>query len=142
MKKTVKTIDVVNAYRVLSNVKIGKLEEAEQSLIAKAIRSIRSIAKEYIAQEEDLKKMLQPENIEELGVIEAKGKTATVEELVKYQTEMGGYMKALDKQTKELSQAEVEIDIAPIGFDVLRKLASANDQPLGAMMIIDDLFGE
>ena len=142
MKKTVKTIDVVNAYRVLANVKIGKLEDAEQSLIAKAIRSIKKVAKEYIENELEIKKLLEPESIEELGIIEAKGVTATVEERVKLQKEMGGYNRALDKQTKELSQAEVEIDIAPIGFDVLRKLASANDQPLGAMMIIDDLFGE
>ena len=142
MKKTVKTIDVVNAYRVLANVKIGKLEEAEQSLIAKAIRSIRTIAKDYTDHEADLKKMLQPENIQELGVIEAKGEAATVEERVKFQTEMGGYMKSLDKQMNEAAEAEVEIEIEPIGFETLCKLAAANDQPLGAMMIIDDIFGK
>ncbi|MDE6702767.1 MAG: hypothetical protein K2K00_03720 [Muribaculaceae bacterium] len=142
MKKKVKTIAVVNAYRVLSGVKTTKLEDAAQLVIGKAIRSIKKVAKEYIENEVETKKMLEPENISELGIIEAKGETATAEERVTLQKDMGEYNRAIERNMDELAKAEVELDIEPIGFDILLKLAAANEMPLGAAVVIDDVFGE
>lgn len=140
MKKTVKKIAIAAAYQVLSGVRISKLEPAEQSLIGKALLATRKTAKEYLDHEAEMRKMLQPNNIEELGIIEAKRETATAEERVKYQIDMGRYNRALSEQLKGVSDEEVEIEIEPISFDVLSKLAVANDMPLGNIMPVADVF--
>lgn len=142
MKKTVKTIDVVVAYQVLSKLKISKLEAGEQALVGKALRKMRKIAKEYLETESELREVLEPVNIRELGIIEAKKEAATVEERVQYQTEMGDYNRNMAKQLKEEQQKEIGIDIDPIGYDLLCKLAVDNDLPLGNVMPIADIFEE
>lgn len=142
MKKTVKTIDVVVAYQVLSKLKISKLEAGEQALIGKALRKMRKIAKEYLETESELREIMEPANIRELGIIEAKKEAATVEERVQYQTEMGDYNRNMAKQLKEEQQKEVEIETDPISFELLSKLAIDNDRPLGDVMPVADIFEE
>lgn len=142
MKKTVKTIDVVVAYQILSKLKISKLEAGEQALIGKALRKMRKIAKEYLETESELREIMEPANIRELGIIEAKKEAATVEERVQYQTEMGDYNRNMAKQLKEEQQKEVEIETDPISFELLSKLAIDNDRPLGDVMPVADIFEE
>lgn len=67
MKKTLKTKEVIDAYKVLNGLKLAKLDNDEVLALLHVKRTMRPIVKAYEEYVEDSRKAVLPGNIEEIS---------------------------------------------------------------------------
>lgn len=141
MEKTLKTLEVVNAYQLLGSAKYNKLEDADQIKIWRLSRLMKPIAKEAEDAQQDAMQSLVPEEFREKvrraqEYIEAKkagtkdNLPMTNEEYVSYLTEFRKYNLLVGKAFDEVLQKEVTIDYEPLSEDTVGLLVTCNEWPM------------
>ena len=146
MKVSVKKI--VEAYELLGNAKVSKLEDADKIKILKARKAMRPTANEYEAFEKDCQEAMkyegfdadiEPYTVAHNKIRQGKGNEITEDEAKAYGRVMEYDMKVrkalYDEQNKEV---EIEIEKLSEGSDI--KLMSANDWTPNQLDLIDMLL--
>ena len=124
---------IVEAYKILGEAKVSKLEEADVIKILKARKAMRPIAEEFEAFLKDAQEKFKPENWNEIQEKvaqwqkEGEKTTLSEEERIEINNALIGYQSAINKAINEELGKKVEIGVEKLseGSDV--KLMSAND---------------
>ena len=131
MKASVKKI--VEAYKLLGEAKVSKLEESEIIKIIKARKAMRPIAEDFEAFLKDAQEKLKPECWDDVQKKvqqwQEEGENTTLTDVEKrgINTVVVEYQASINKAINEELEREIEIEIEKLkdGSDV--KLMSAND---------------
>lgn len=144
MKVSVKKI--VDAYKLLGEAKVTKLEDADKIKVLKARKAMRVIADDFDAFLKDAQDKFKPEDWsyvqKKVAQWQEEGEKTTLSEderksinkvLIAYQT-------SIDKAVKAELEKEIEIEIEKLseGSDI--KLMSANDWTPNQLDLIDMLL--
>ncbi len=141
MEKSLKTLEIVNAYQLLGNAKYNKLDDAEQIKIWKLSRLMKPIAKEAEEAQQDALQSLVPDEFRQ-KVQKAQEYTEarkagikdnlpmTDKEYVEYLTEFKKYNILVGKAFDEVLQKEVTIDYEPLSEDTVGLLVTCNEWPM------------
>lgn len=118
MKKTLKTKEVIDAYKVLNGLKLAKLDNDEVLALLHVKRTMRPIVKAYEEYVEDSRKAVLPGNIEEISrKMQAKEPLTADEEAM---------IRDVDKRLSEMvlneNQKAVTLDLELMSEDTLVKL--------------------
>lgn len=130
MKATIK--QVVEAYKVLGEAKVTKLEESEVIKVVKARKAMRPIADEYEAFLKDCQDKFKPENWDKIqGNLqkwqqEGEKTTLTEEERIEVNKAIIGYQVKIDKAVKDELEKEVKVNIEVLKEDSATKLLVEN----------------
>lgn len=131
--KTIKTADCVSAYNVLKDSSLGKMSGADKINIIKTIKSIKSIAEDFINFRTDAAERLRGENHDELVKLATKwqreGDSAlTYEEKSTVDFYFSKYGTELKQCLDEELNKEHEVDVRTISEDAYGLLLEANDK--------------
>ena len=137
---------IVEAYKLLGEAKVTKLEDADKGKILKARKAMRPIADEFDAFLKDAQEMFKPEGWEEtqkkLSQWQQEGEKTTLseDERKSINKALIAYQASIDKAIKDGLNKEVEIEIETLseGSDI--KLMSANDWTPNQLDLIDMMF--
>lgn len=144
MKVTIK--QVVEAYKVLGEAKVTKLEESEVIKVVKARKAMRPIADEYEAFLKDCQEKFKPENWDKIqGNLqkwqqEGEKTTLTEEERIEVNKAIIGYQVKIDKAVKDELEKEVEVNIEVLKEDSATKLLVENGWELKKLDEIEILL--
>lgn len=144
MKATIK--QVVEAYKVLGEAKVTKLEESEVIKVVKARKVMRPIADEYEAFLKDCQEKFKPENWDKIqGNLqkwqqEGEKTTLTEEERIEVNKAVIGYQVKIDKAVKDELGKEVEVNIEALKEDSATKLLVENGWELKKLDEIEILL--
>lgn len=144
MKATIK--QVVEAYKVLGEAKVTKLEESEVIKVVKARKAMRPIADEYEAFLKDCQEKFKPENWDKIqGNLqkwqqEGEKTTLTEEERIEVNKAIIGYQVKIDKAVKDELEKEVEVNIEVLKEDSATKLLVENGWELKKLDEIEILL--
>lgn len=141
MEKSLKTLEIVNAYHLLGNAKYSKLEDADQLKVWRLSRLMKPIAKEAEEAQQDALSSLIPDEFRQKvqkaqEYAEAKkagikeGLPMTDKEYVEYLTEFRKYNILVGKAFDEVLQKEVTIEYEPLSEDVVGLLVTCNEWPM------------
>lgn len=128
--------EIVNAYKVLGDAKVTKLEESEVIKIVKARKAMRTIAEDYEAFLKDVQEKFKPENWDTIQSKiqqwqrEGENTTLTEQERIEINKVVIEYTRKVDSAVKEELEKEVSIDIDKLKEDSLTKLLIENDWEL------------
>ena len=144
MKAKIKQI--IEAYKLLGEAKVTKLEESEVIKVVKARKAMRPIAEEFEAFLKDCQDKFKPENWDELQAKaqkwqqEGEKTTLTKEEQNEINKSMEAYLKKVDSAVKDELAKEVEISIERLKENSDIKLLEENDWEIGKLDLIEILL--
>jgi hypothetical protein len=147
MKKTLKTVEVLNAYEILSKAKYQKLNEEDKIKIWKVQRNLKPVAKKFEEDKADATENLIPSDFigrlskaQEYEALKAQGKDElplTSIEYINILKEIKDYNVLIAKALKDIGEKEVEINFEPISEKAFGELMSSNDWSLKEVELID-----
>lgn len=144
MKATIK--QVVEAYKVLGEAKVTKLEESEVIKVVKARKAMRPIADEYEAFLKDCQDKFKPENWDKIqGNLqkwqqEGEKTTLTEEERIEVNESVIEYQSKINAAVKDELEKEVEVNIEALKEDSATKLLVENGWELKKLDEIEILL--
>jgi hypothetical protein len=143
MEKSLKTLEIVNAYQLLGNAKYNKLEDADQLKVWRLSRLMKPIAKEAEEAQQDALSSLIPDEFRQkvqkaqeyaeakkAGIKDKDGLPMTDKEYVEYLTEFRKYNILVGKAFDEVLQKEVTIEYEPLSEDTVGLLVTCNEWPM------------
>lgn len=139
MKKTITVEFAIAAFNNLRTAKVGKMKDSEKFTVAKALRSLRPIAKSFNDLTEDIREKFKPENFDDLVKKtgeEGRGSAEQDEAL----RELNRYNKSVNDCINQEIEKEVEIDIEPLSEEALGRLVASNDFNLETIMALRDVL--
>lgn len=151
MKKTVKTEDVLGAWRIISTAKYNKMADEDKVKVWKISRILKPIATKFEEDSKDAADKLKPyEDFEqrfqkaqeyEKAIKEDEVTPMTKEEYSKFIEDLKQYNKLVNNAVREFADKEVEIEFEPLSEEAFGKLMASNDwnmeQVMGANLIIN-----
>jgi hypothetical protein len=147
MKKTLRTVEVLNAYGILSKAKYQKLNEEDKIKIWKVQRNLKPIAKKFEEDKADATENLIPSDFidrlskaQEYEALKEQGEEnlpITDVEYIKVLKEIKNYNRLIAKALKEIGEKEVTITFEPISEKAFGELMSSNDWSLKEVELID-----
>lgn len=147
MKKTLKTIEILNAYEILSKAKYQKLNEEDKIKIWKVQRSLKPVAKKFEEDKADATENLIPSDFigrlskaQEYEALKAQGNDElplTNIEYINILKEIKDYNALIAKALKDIGEKEVDINFEPISEKAFGELMSSNDWSLKEVELID-----
>ena len=141
MKVSVKKI--VDAYKLLGEAKVTKLEDADKIKVLKARKAMRVIADDFDAFLKDAQDKFKPEGWEDVQKKvaqwqeEGENTTLSEDERKSINKALIAYQTSIDKAIKDELNKEVEIEIEKLGEGSDVKLMSANDWTPNQLDMID-----
>lgn len=156
MKKTLKTNKVLSVYRILSQAKYTKLDDADKIKVWKVARILSPIAEKFDADMKDAAEKMKPyekfdEALQKAQEYEQKVKEANVDvstlpmtakEYTKFIAELRSYNELVGNASKEFGEVDVDLDIEPVSEDAFGKLLASNDWSMGQVVEVGDLIVE
>ena len=154
MKKSVKTVEVFNAYNILSTAKFDKLSDTIKVSVWKIARQLKPVAQGFGDTSRDCAEKMQPtedfperlRRWQKYNQLKEEGKpTIDVMSTAEHDTfsqEFQKYNKLVNEAMKESAESKVELNFEPISEDGLMKLAESNDWTLGQIVAVGDLICE
>lgn len=150
----VKTKDVVAAYKVIKDFKVGAMNDENALAVWRNIKAFRPIEEEYDKNIEDAGKSLQDEEYkamadraqkynEKLAKYQQEGKPVTEEmkeEVTAINTFFAERNEKMGKFVTELQSKEVDIDVATIDESEMLKALKANDKSFEDMTVLEWLL--
>lgn len=141
-----KVKNIVEAYKLLGETKVGKLEDADKIVILKARKAMRPIAEEFESFLRDAQEKFKPECWDDVQAKvqqwqqEGENTTLTDDEKRGINTALADYQNSINKAVNDELEREVEIKIEKLseGSDI--KLMSANDWTPNQLDLIDMMF--
>lgn len=130
MKTKVKNI--VEAYKVLGEAKVTKLEESEVIKVVKARKAMRPIADDFESFLKDVQEKFKPENWESIqkkvAQWQKEGETTslTEEERIEINKTLASYQNSINKALNDELEREVEINIETLKEESATKLLTEN----------------
>lgn len=130
MKTKVKNI--VEAYKVLGEAKVTKLEESEVIKVVKARKTMRPVADDFEAFLKDVQEKFKPENWESIQEKvaqwqkEGENTTLTEEERIEINKTLASYQNSINKAVNDELEREVEIEIESLKEESAIKLLTEN----------------
>lgn len=130
MKTKVKNI--VEAYKVLGEAKVTKLEESEVIKVVKARKAMRPVADDFEAFLKDVQEKFKPENWESIQEKvaqwqkEGENTTLTEEERIEINKTLASYQNSINKAVNDELEREVEIEIESLKEESAIKLLTEN----------------
>lgn len=135
-KKTVN--DIVTAYRIVNNAKLGKMEDAEKFALIKAVRQLKKVDTDFQDLLKDAQEKLKPEGFDALAAKLQNKEGLTAEETA-----------ALNKYNKDVADCvndelgkEIELDFTPLSEEALGRLLASNDFAVNEILTVEDIIGE
>lgn len=147
MKKTLKTVEILNAYEILSKAKYQKLNEDDKIKVWKIQRALKPIAQKFNEDKADASENLIPTDFmnrlskaQEYEALKKQGEEnlpITDVEYIKVLKEIKNYNRLIAKALKEIEEKEVTITFEPISEKAFGELMSSNDWSLKEVELID-----
>lgn len=144
MKYTVKQI--VEAYKLLGEAKVTKLEDGEVVKVVKARKAMRPIADDYESFLKDVQEKFKPEHWDEIQKKvqqwqqEGEKTTLTEAERIEINKVLVEYSKKVDSAIKEELAKEVEVNIEKLKEDSATKMLVENGWEVGKLDLIEILL--
>lgn len=117
-----KTGEVVDAYKALSDAKVSELTADERIAVVKAMKAMRATVKDFDAFVEDLRKKFETPNMEAIVQKLQMNKGLTEAEAEEFM----GYNMPVGKAINEERNKDVDIEIPKIGEDAVMKMIGEN----------------
>ena len=144
MKAKIKQI--IEAYKLLGEAKVTKLEESEVIKIVKARKAMRPIADEFEAFLQDCQDKFKPGNWDsiqsDLQQWQKEGEKTTLSEerRIEINKAIIGYQGSIDKAMKDELDKEVELNIETLKEDSATKMLVENGWEIGKLDLIEILL--
>lgn len=153
-KQTIKTEKVLNAYRVLSTAKYGKMDDGDKIKVWKIARTLKPVADKFDDDSKDASEKFKPsedfaERLQKAMEYErmVKDGNADMTKLPMGAAEYGEFVKEFQKYNKlvgdaikEFADKEVELEFEKLSEDAFGKLMASNEwtmeQAMGIGMLI------
>ena len=158
-KQTIKTEKVLNAYRVLSTTKYGKMDDGDKIKVWKIARTLKPVADKFEDDSKDAAEKFKPsedfsERLQKAQDYErilkeenAKGNKADMTKLPMGANEYGDFVKEFQKYNKlvgdaikEFADKEVELEFEKLTEDAFGKLMASNEWTMEQAMEIGMLI--
>lgn len=152
MIKTVKTEDILNAWKIISTAKYTKMADEDKVNIWKISRILKPIANKFEEDSKDASEKLKPyedftERFQKAQQYErflrggSEGESPiTEEEYNNFIKDLQNYNRLVSNAIKEFAQKEVELEFEPLSEEAFGKLMASNDwtieQAMGLSPII------
>lgn len=144
MKAKIK--QVIEAYKVLGEAKVTKLEESEVIKVVKARKAMRPISEEFEAFLKDCQDKFKPEKWDSIQADlqqwqkEGEKTTLSEERRIEINKAIIGYQGSIDKAMKDELDKEVELNIETLKEDSDTKMLVENGWEIGKLDLIEILL--
>lgn len=144
MKATIK--QVVEAYKLLGEAKVTKLEDGEVVKVVKARKAMRPIADEYESFLKDVQEKFKSENWDDVQKKvqqwqqEGEKTTLTEAERIEVNKALVDYSKKVDSAIKDELAKEVELNVEKLKEDSATKMLVENSWEVGKLDLIEILL--
>lgn len=155
MNKTMKTIDIINAYNVLNAAKLNKLADADKFTVIRAMRALKPIHTDYEEAVKDAQERLKPEGFDDLQRRAADWnathkdkqlKDLTPEErttLDGINTAFRDYTDKVEKCVRDLAERDCELTYTRLTEEAFGKLLESNpDWTMQQILAVADVLEE
>lgn len=153
-KQTIKTEKVLNAYRVLSTAKYGKMDDGDKIKVWKIARTLKPVADKFEDDSKDAAEKFKPsedfsERLQKAQDYErmVKDGNADMTKLPMGANEYGDFVKEFQKYNKlvgdaikEFADKEVELEFEKLTEDAFGKLMASNEWTMEQAMEIGMLI--
>ena len=150
----IKTITAVNAYNILTTIKVASLSDSSAISVWKTIRQLRPIADDYEVQKDQVVKSMKDGEFEKMSERLTNAKTREqkvlngeykltkkdekdVEEINKY---FNSFNSKLNKYFNELENKMIDIDVVKIPSDEIIRVLKGDDDTFQSLETIDFLI--
>lgn len=146
MTKT--TNEIVGLYKVLSEAKLTKVEEADKYSVIKILRKLRPTAESFEAYQKDAQERLKPENWEDvLAKVQQwqqEGEETTLTEEEKREINMAimTYDRSVNSCIVEELNLEVEVEFKKLSDSAFEKLLASNEWDAKTALFVADSIVE
>lgn len=134
------TTEAVVAYRLLGEVKLDKMENAEQIWVVRLMRALKGVATDFDDFLKDAVKRLRPEGHDAVEAILREPQGHTPEEIAGARKAQAAYNEQVAECVGPEESKEHDLDIAPIGDEALGRFIASNSLPLSQIMAVEPLF--
>lgn len=150
MEKSLKTIEVVEAYQLLGNAKYHKLGDEDKIKVWKISRLLKPIAVQAEEAQQDAMKSLVPDEFKQKVRVAEKYKqekscgkptSMTDEEYQVYLEEFKRYNQLVGQALEEILQKEITLEFEPLAEDVIGLLIACNDWPMSKVDRLEWMIG-
>lgn len=144
MKKTTK--EILDAYVLLVNAKVTKMDDADKFKVIKALRPIRKIGNDFNDFKTVVLEKLKGENHDELAKMankwqkEKENTTLTEQEKIKVNSYFAEYNNKVTKCLKEELEKEHDLDDVNLTEEAFGQLVASNDWTLGQIEIVENIL--
>lgn len=152
MKQTIKTENVLSAYRIISDAKYAKMSDEDKIKVWKIARKLKPVATQFEDDSKSAAEKFKPadyENFEDelrkaQEYEQKKGINVgmTLDEYNKFLAVFKQYNELVAKAVKEFADKEVEIEFEGLSEDAFGKLMASNDWSVSQTMEIGSLIVE
>lgn len=141
MKKKPTKETILNAYNILSQSKLGKMDEAGKFAVIRTLRPLKGVATALQDYEKDARERLKPDNYDELVAKAQKFDTLPDEEKRELNRQLGEYDTQVRKCIADELASEAEVDIVPLDEAAFGAFMAANEGlDANALLAVDELF--
>lgn len=138
MKKSVKTESVVKVYNLIKDARYSKMSDGDKIAVWKIFKAIKPIASSFIEDVNDARQKLVPsesfqqdlQRAREYEIARSKKEVCAVmseSEYKEFVMQFTHYNKLVEQAIREYTEAEIEIEFAPLSQDAFEKLSLSND---------------
>lgn len=153
MKKTLKTIDIVNAYNKIKGAKLNKMEDKDKFALIRISKKLKAVATDYEGFDADARERLKPEDFDAMAEklqnrqrLEAAGHLAETDEekaeVMELNVYFGKFQKAVDECVKPEKEKEVELEYEALSEDAFGAFLTSNDFTIGEGVELSDILCE
>ena len=138
-----KKVDILNAYGLVNEAKLTKLEDSDKFVVIKACKVMKPIVEDFQGFEQDARKKLADENHDEMVEVfnewrkEAKEPNDEQKKAIEYLNE---YSKKINECLYEEVNKEVEQTWEKLSEDGLKKFVASNDWNVQQTISVMGLF--
>ena len=148
------TAKLLDAYRIISTAKYGKLEDADKIKVWKMARAMKPIATQFDDDSKDAADKLKPtedfsERLQYAQEFETAQKDPNYDagklkmgaaEYQEFLKEFREYNKLVGDAVKEFADKEVELELEGISEEVFGKLMASNDWTMEQAVLLSDVI--
>ena len=145
---TMTTNEIVGLYKVLSDAKLAKVEEADKYSVIKILRKLRPTAESFEAYQKDAQERLKPENWDDIvskvqqWQNEGENTTLTEDERKDINMAIMTYERSVSSCIYEELNMEVEIEFKKLTESAYKKLLASNDWDAKTALLVADAIVE
>ncbi|MDD3124114.1 MAG: hypothetical protein PHC62_11505 [Candidatus Izemoplasmatales bacterium] len=139
-----KTLDVINVYKVLNEAKLSKMDDSDKFKVIKAVRALRAIANDFEELVKDVQEKLKDESFAEMQAKaqkwqdEGEKTSLSIDERKSINQYFSDYSNKVDKCLKEEGEKDNELTFEKLTDEALDKLSSSNDWNVKTIIQVQD----